>query len=193
MSTLEPTTHQADWWELLFYFPGDGTTAQVCGFFLADRPWLACLLCLPLVYQSSGSFLCDQPHIKGKCCLPYTCLFVVDIPTLWVYVAPLISSSSQLWSPHNKVLNAVREKGVSSAAFHKVREARHSLTGFLSPSGETMCCFPWEWYDAGKVIVSLSHPKATKLFFLSFSPVEFFLQALPNHSQEELEVVHSLL
>ena len=174
MFTLELTTHQADWWELLFYFPGGGKTAQVCGFFLADRPWLACLLCLPLVYQSSGSFLCDQPQIKGWCCLLYTCLFVVGIPTLWVYVAPRSASSSQLWSPHNKVLNAVREKGVSSAAFHKVREARHSLTGFLSPSGETMCCFPWDWYDAGKVIASLSHPKATKLFFFFSSGMLLF-------------------
>ena len=31
-----------------------------------------------------------------------------------------------------------------------------------------MCCFPWEWYDAGKVNVPLSHPKATKLFFFLF-------------------------
>lgn len=159
---------------------------------LTDPGWHAFCAC-HLSTRALAPFSVTSHTLKGSVvCLTPVCL-LLTYPLCGCMLPPWSASSSQLWSPHNKVLNAVREKGVSSAAFHKVREARHSLTGFLSPSGETMCCFPWEWYDAGKVIVSLSHPKATKLFFLSFSPVEFFLQALPNHSQEELEVVHSLL
>ena len=49
-----------------------------------------------------------------------------------------------------------------------------------------MCCFPWEWYDAGKVIVPLSHPKANKIVFLSFSPVECFSSGTLNFHRGSL-------
>lgn len=165
MSSLESTTPQAGWWPL-FCFPEGGTTAQVCSFPLANGPWLACLLCLLPVYQSSGPCLreCSQEashRVKGG--VVWHMALCGHILLSWSVPSP------QLWSPHNKVLNAVTRKGVSSAASHTAGEARCSLTGFLFPLQEKPWAVPSQgWYDAGKVkLFLLPTPMHSNLFYSS--------------------------
>lgn len=219
MPTPEPTTHQAAWWRLLFYFRGVGTTAQVCGFSLGDRPQLACLLCLPLVYQSFGSFLwdCSQEtshRLKGGVfCLTPVCLLLAYplcgcvltpylLPTLsygapttrfwmlWERKESLQQHSKKLGKPdiHSLALFPLQEKlcavslgsgmMVAKSLFLLATPKQPNLVFFLFLQWNASLLEPWTFTEA--------------LLSLSDSSISV-LQALPNHNQEEPEVVHSLL
>ena len=153
MSTLEPTAHQADWWQLLLCFPGGGTTARLWFLprwqTLAGTPAVLSARLPELWLLPLGLLTGNQPQIKGRYCLPYTCLPVVGIPTLWVYVAPLICFLLSVMEPPQQGSECCeRERSLSGSSPHSW--GSQTFTHWLSfPFRRNHMLFPlgavWCW------------------------------------------------
>ena len=134
---------------------------------------------------------------------PYSSAILLSSLPEVLYATLLICSLPSVMEPHNKVLNIVREKGVSSAASHTVGGVRHSPLAFSFPWGRNyeLCHLG----DAGKDKLLLPTPSfflqwnASLLETWTFTKVLLSLGNHPllpskcsigiNHSQEELWLV----
>ena len=164
--------------------------------------------CLPELWLlPSGVLTGSQLQSKRRCCLTYG--------TLWAYTPLLICSLPSVMEPSQQGSECCnRERSLFSSIPHRWGSQTFTHWLSLSPAGEVMGCaisgVVWCWQSQ---VVPLTHSNEFKPFLLQWNafflqwkpelsqrlscsyviPQVSVLQALPYHSQEELEVVHSLL